>query len=365
MQTVADVKDRLGVAPTCAAMGVARSSFYRHQRPQPVSAPRRPSPRALSAAERAGALAVLHEPRFVDLAPAQVYTRLLDEDRYLCSERTLYRILADHQEVRERRDQLRHPVYQKPELLATAPNQVWSWDITKLLGPVKWTYYYLYVLLDIYSRYVPGWLLATQESAALATQLIAETCRRQAIDPGQLTTHSDRGPSMTSMSVALLLADLGVTKSLSRPHTSNDNPYSEAQFKTLKYRPEFPERFGSLQDGRGFCRTFFGWYNTEHHHSGIGMMTPAAVHYGQAPRIIAARQHTLDTAFARHPERFVSTPPRHQHVPQQAWINPPKAKPDLQIFPGSTLAMPTDLRVVIPINLLQTEVGPRTQRVVH
>jgi putative transposase len=365
MQTVADLKDRLGVAPTCAALGVARASFYRQQQPQPVSAPRRPSPRALSAAERAGALAVLHEPRFVDLAPAQVYTRLLDEDRYLCSERTLYRILAANQEVRERRDQLRHPVYQKPELLATAPNQVWSWDITKLLGPVKWTYYYLYVLLDIYSRYVPGWLLATQESAALAKHLIAETCRRQAIDPGQLTTHSDRGPSMTSTSVALLLADLGVTKSLSRPHTSNDNPYSEAQFKTLKYRPEFPERFGSLQDGRGFCRTFFGWYNTEHHHSGIGMLTPAAVHYGQAPGIIAARQQTLDTAFLLHPERFVSNPPLHQQVPPQAWINPPKAKTDLPVFPGSTIAMPTDLRVVLPMNLLQTEVGPRTQRVVH
>ncbi len=235
----------------------------------------------------------------------------------------------------------------------------------KLLGPVKWTYYYLYVLLDIYSRYVPGWLLATQESAALAKQLIAETCRRQAIDPGRLTAHSDRGPSMTSTSVALLLADLGVTKSLSRPQTSNDNPYSEAQFKTLKYRPDFPERFGSLQDGRGFCRKFFGWYNTEHHHSGIGMMTPAAVHYGQAPRIIAARQHTLDAAFALHPERFVSNPPRHQHVPQQAWINPPRAKTELQIAPGSTIAMPADLRVVIPMNLLQTEVGPRTQRVVH
>jgi putative transposase len=365
MQTVADLKERMGVAPTCAAMGLARSSFYRHQRPQAVSAPRRTPPRALSPTERETALAVLHEPRFVDLAPAQVYTRLLDEGRYLCSERTLYRILAENQEVRERRDQLRHPVYQKPELLATAPNQVWSWDITKLLGPVKWTYYYLYVLLDIYSRYVPGWLLATQESAALAKQLIAETCRRQEIDPGQLTTHSDRGPAMTSTSVALLLADLGVTKSLSRPQTSNDNPYSEAQFKTLKYRPEFPDRFGSLQDGRGFCRTFFGWYNTAHHHSGIGMMTPAAVHYGRAPLIIAARQHTLDTAFALHPERFVRNPPRHQEVPQQAWINPPKAKTDLQVAPGSTIATPANPRVVVPMNLLQTEVSPLTKRVVH
>ena len=365
MQTVADVKARLGVAPTCAAMGVARSSFYRHQHPQVVSAPRRTPPRALSPTERETALAVLHEPRFVDLAPAQVYTRLLDEARYLCSERTLYRILEANQEVRERRDQLRHPVYQKPELLATAPNQVWSWDITKLLGPVKWTYYYLYVLLDIYSRYVPGWLLATQESAALAKQLIAETCRRQGIDPGQLTTHSDRGPAMTSTSIAVLLADLGVTKSLSRPQTSNDNPYSEAQFKTLKYRPDFPDRFGSLQDGRGFCRTFFGWYNTAHHHSGIGMMTPEAVHYGRAPRIIAARQQTLDTAFALHPERFVRNPPRHQDVPNQAWINPPKAKPELQVAPGSTIVSPADLRSAVPMNLLQTEVSPLIKRVVH
>jgi putative transposase len=346
-------------------MGVARSSFYRYQHPQPVSAPRRTPPRALSALERQRALTVLHEPRFADLAPAQVYTRLLDEDRYLCSERTLYRILAANTEVRERRDQLRHPVYQKPELLATAPNQVWSWDITKLLGPVKWTYYYLYVLLDIFSRYVTGWMLATQESNALAKHLIEETCRRQGIAPGQLTTHSDRGPSMTSKPVALLLADLGVTKSFSRPHTSNDNPYSEAHFKTLKYRPNFPDRFGSLQDGRGFCQTFFGWYNTEHHHSGIGMMTPEAVHYGRAPRIIAARQHTLDTAFALHPQRFVRNPPRHQEVPHQAWINPPKAKTDRQVAPGSTIVMPADLRVVIPMNLLQTEVRPLTKRVVH
>jgi putative transposase len=353
------------IAPTCAALGLARASFYRHQRPPAMRAARRPSPRALSALERAGALAVLHEPRFVDLAPAQVYTRLLDDNRYLCSERTLYRILAANTEVRERRDQLRHPVYQKPELLATAPNQVWSWDITKLLGPVKWTYFYLYVLLDIYSRYVTGWMLATQESHALAQQLIEETCRRQGIAPGQLTTHSDRGPSMTSKPVALLLADLGVTKSFSRPHTSNDNPYSEAQFKTLKYRPEFPARFGSLQDGRGYCQTFFGWYNTEHHHSGIGMMTPEAVHYGRAPRILAARQQTLDTAFAGHPERFVRHPPQHQPVRQQAWINPPKAKPDLQAAPGSTIAMLADLRVVIPMNLLQTEVRLLTKQVTH
>jgi putative transposase len=365
MLTIAEVKDRLGVAPTCAAMGLPRASFYRHQRPRPARAARRSPPRALSPVERQTALAVLHEPRFADLAPAQVYTRLLDEDRYLCSERTLYRILDANKEVRERRDQLRHPVYQKPELLATAPNQVWSWDITKLLGPVKWTYFYLYVLMDIFSRYVVGWLLATQESSALAKQLISETCRRQGIDPGQLITHSDRGPSMTSKPVALLLADLGVTKSLSRPHTSNDNPYSEAHFKTLKYRPDFPDRFGSIQHGRSYCRPFFNWYNTEHHHSGIGMMTPEAVHYGRAPMIIAARQKTLDHAFALNPERFVRNPPRHQEVPLQAWINPPKPKTDLQVDPGSTIAMSADPRVVPSMNLLQTEVNQPTKRVVH
>lgn len=360
IQSVTDLKDRLGVAPTCSALGLARASFYRHQRPQPVRAARRRPPRALSPAERQDALAVMHEPRFADLAPAQVYTRLLDEDRYLCSERTLYRILEANKEVRERRDQLRHPMYQKPELLASAPNQVWSWDITKLLGPVKWTYFYLYVLMDIFSRYVVGWLLAMQESAALAKQLIAETCLRQGVDPGQLIAHSDRGPSMTSKSVALLLADLGVIKSLSRPYTSNDNPYSEAHFKTLKYRPDFPDRFGCIQDGRGHCRQFFGWYNTEHHHSGIGMMTPEAVHYGRAPVIIAARQKTLDQAFALHPERFVRNPPSHQEVPQHVWINPPKAKPELHVPQGPTISTQADLR-----NLLQTEVSPQTKRVLH
>ena len=365
MRTVVEVKDRLGVAPTCAAMGLPRASFYRNQRPRPVQTPRPSPPRALSPEERQTAMLVLHDPRFVDLAPAQVYTRLLDQDRYLCSERTLYRILDANKEVRERRDQLRHPVYQKPELLASAPNQVWSWDITKLLGPVKWTYFYLYVLMDIFSRYVTGWLLATQESAALAKQLIAETCRRQGIDPGQLITHSDRGPSMTSKTVALLLADLGVTKSLSRPHTSNDNPYSEAHFKTLKYRPDFPDRFGSIQDGREFCRKFFDWYNAEHYHSGIGMMTPEAVHYGRAPMIIAERQKTLDKAYALHPERFVRNPPLHQEVPQHVWINPPPEKTKRQDAPGSTISFPDNPRVGVSMNLLETEVSQPTKRVVH
>jgi putative transposase len=366
-QTVAELKDRLGIAPTCAALGLPRASYYRSQRPRLAPALRRSPPRALSSAERQAALALLHEPRFVDLAPAQVYTRLLDEGRYLCSERTLYRILEANKEVRERRDQLRHPVYQKPELLATTPNQVWSWDITKLLGPVKWTYFYLYVLLDIFSRYVVGWLLATLESGILAKQLIAESCRRQGIDPGQLTIHSDRGPSMTSKPVALLLGDLGVTKSVSRPYVSDDNPYSEAHFKTFKYRPDFPERFGSLQHGRSHCRPFFHWYNTEHHHSGIGMMTPEAVHYGRAPMILAARQTILDSAFALRPERFVRNPPRHQQVPQEAWINPPKPKSALEVAPGSTIAAPPDQRVRAAMNLLQTEVNPQllTKGVLH
>jgi putative transposase len=268
-------------------------------------------------------LEVLHQPRFVDLAPAEIYATLLDDGRYLCSERTLYRVLAENAEVRERRDQLRHPAYAAPQLLATRPNQLWSWDITKLLGPAKWTYYYLYVLLDVFSRYVVGWLLAQEESARLAEQLIAESCERQEIVPGQLTVHADRGPAMTSKPVALLLADLGVTKSHSRPHVSNDNPFSESQFKTLKYRPDFPERFGSLEHGRSFCRDFFGWYNTEHHHVGLGLFTPHDVHYGLAEAKRAQRARVLAEAFARHPERFPRGLPQPRAVPSAVWINPP------------------------------------------
>jgi putative transposase len=236
----------------------------------------------------------------------------------------MYRLLDGHQEVKERRDQLRHPSYSKPELLATAPNQVWSWDITKLLGPVKWTYFYLYVILDIFSRYVVGWMIAGQEAKALAQKLIQETVEKQNIRPGQLTIHADRGSSMKSQPVALLLSDLGVTKTHSRPHTSDDNPYSEAQFKTLKYRPDFPERFGSLEDARAFCQDFFCWYNTEHHHSGIGLMTPHVVHYGLAQEVSKARQKVLLAAYETHPERFVKKVPAPLALPQAAWINPPK-----------------------------------------
>jgi putative transposase len=244
----------VGTAAACRAMGVARATLYRRRRPSPPNPgdrPKRRQPRALDEAERRGVLDLLHSPRFVDKAPAAVYAALLDEGAYHCSIRTMYRILHDAREVRERRNQLRHPKYKKPELLATAPNQVWSWDITKLLGPAKWTYYYLYVILDIYSRYAVGWMLASCESADLAKRLIRETIEKENVDPDGLTIHSDRGPAMKSHTVAQLMATLGVTKSHSRPHVSNDNPFSESQFKTLKYRPEFPDRFGSQEDARG------------------------------------------------------------------------------------------------------------------
>jgi putative transposase len=323
MQTVTEMASRLGVAPTCAALALPRATYYRGQKPRPEPKPRPASVRALPPEERDQVLAVLHEPRFVDLAPAQVYATLLDEDRYLCSERTFYRVLAANAEVRERRDQLRHPHYAAPELLATRPNELWSWDITKLLGPTKWTYYYLYVVLDVFSRYVVGWLLAHRESAALAEKLIAESCERQGIVPGQLTVHADRGPAMTSKPVALLLADLGVTKSHSRPHVSNDNPFSEAQFKTMKYRPEFPDRFGSLEHGRSFCGDFFPWYNTEHHHVGLGLFTPHDVHYGLAETKREQRALVLAEAFAKNSERFPHVRPQPKAVPSAVWINPP------------------------------------------
>jgi len=277
-------------------------------------------------------LGVLHSEKFVDKAPQEVYAALLDEGQYVCSIRTMYRILEANQEVKERRNQLRHPVYQKPELLATAPNQVWSWDITKLLGPVKWSYFYLYVILDIFSRYVVGWMIASREANALAQKLIQETIEKQIIQPGQLTIHADRGSSMKSKPVALLLSDLGVTKTHSRPHTSDDNPYSEAQFKTLKYRPDFPERFGSLEDARAFCQAFFNWYNTGHHHSGIGLMTPHAVHYGLAQEVFQAREKVLLAAYEMHPERFVRKVPAPLSLPQAAWINPPKPTTENENF---------------------------------
>jgi putative transposase len=236
----------------------------------------------------------------------------------------MYRILKKADESRERRNQAKHPAYSPPELLATAPNEVWSWDITKLKGPGKWQYYSLYVIMDIYSRYAVGWMIADRESSTLASRLIYEACRKQGIEPGQLTLHADRGSSMKSKPVALLLSDLGVVKSHSRPHVSDDNPYSESQFKTLKYSPEFPDRFGSIEDARAFCREFFDWYNIGHRHWGIGLMTPEAVHHGKAEQITAVRGETLSRAFHAHPERFVKGRPKPPAVPDAAWINKPK-----------------------------------------
>jgi putative transposase len=328
METVFAVAPEIGLASACRALGVSRATAYRHRSPTPPAAThsRRRSPLALSDEERAAVLAELHAERFVDASPAAVYATLLDEGTYLASERTMYRLLASNAEVRERRNQLRHPAYARPELLATGPNELWSWDITKLKGPATWTWFYLYVLLDVFSRYVPGWMVATAESAALAERLIADSVARQGIAGDQLTIHADRGSSMRSRPVALLLADLGIAKSHSRPHVSNDNPYSEAQFKTLKYRPGFPARFGSLEDARTFCRSFFTWYNTEHRHSGIALYTPADVHHGRVPDLERARADVLAGAYATHPERFVRRPPRPPELPTAVWINPPATK---------------------------------------
>jgi putative transposase len=314
----------LGVATACDILQVPRSGVYRARQPQPAPRPKSEPVRALSPAERDVIHHTLNSARFEDQAPREVYATLLDEGTYLGSPSTMYRVLAEHTEVRERRDQLRHPAYAKPELLATRPNQVWSWDITKLLGPTKWTYYYLYVILDIFSRCVVGWLIADRESGALAELLIAETCAKQHIDRDQLTIHADNGGPMIAKPVALLMSDLGVAPSHSRPHVSNDNPFSEAQFKTLKYQPNFPERFGSLLEARTWAQTFFAWYNTEHHHSGIGFMTPAAVHSGTAAGLFAQRQQTLTAAYTAHPERFVNGRPVPPALPTAVWINPPQ-----------------------------------------
>ena len=336
MDAVLRLSLTVGVESACDALGVARASFYR-RRPlfgppgaESIPAPvvRSTSPRALSSTERDGVLDVLNSERFQDCAPAAIHAALLDDGRYLCSVRTMYRVLEENGPIRDRRDQLVHPQYQKPELLATAPNQLWSWDITKLRGPVKWTYFYLYVILDVFSRYVVGWMLAPRESAELAGKLIGDTCRKQNIQPDTLGLHADRGSAMRSKPVALLLADLSVTKTHSRPYTSNDNPYSESQFRTMKYRPEFPDRFGCLQDGRSFCQTFFAWYNDEHRHSGIGMMTPAMVHHGLAVAVRENRQLALDAAYAAHPERFVRKAPSAAPLPKEVWINKPLSSDD-------------------------------------
>lgn len=326
MGMVQEPAAKVGKVAACDALDVPRASLYRWGAPKADPAPQpRPTPaRAMSAEEKQVVLDTLHSDRFVDRAPQEVYATLLDEGVYLCSTRTMYRILDEAEEVKERRNQRRHPEHKKPELVAKGPNQVWSWDITKLKGPLKGIWYHLYVILDIFSRYAVGWVVAHVESGKIAERLILASCGKQGIRPGDLTVHSDRGSSMGSKPVALLLADLGLTKSQSRPRVSNDNPYSESQFKTLKYCPEFPDRFGSIEDSRIFCRAFFAWYNMEHRHSGIGLMTPHAVHYGLAARMTQARQLTLFGAYAKHPERFVKGRPVPPRLPEAAWINRPR-----------------------------------------
>lgn len=326
MAAAAKVASVHGVSKACRLTGVARSSLYRRVA-LPVYGPKprpTPHPRALSDEERSAVLEAANSSRFVDAAPASIVATLLDEGTYLASERTFYRVLKANGQARERRRQLTHPAYVRPELLATSPNELWSWDITRLRGPAKWTYYQLYWILDVFSRYAVGWMVAHRESAALAERLIAETIAKQEISPGELTIHADRGSSMRSRPVAYLLAELGVTKSHSRPHTSNDNPYSEAAFKTMKYRPTFPERFGSIQDARAFCRGFFEWYNAVHRHSGIAMMTPEQVHYGRAGEVSERRAKVLAEAYNTHPERFVSGMPAPAELPGAVWINPPR-----------------------------------------
>jgi putative transposase len=324
-RTVEELTPILGTSSACRALGASPATIYRHRRPPQPRAPKpRPAPpRALSDAEREAVLEQLHGERFADCAPAQVYATLLDEGQYLCSERTMYRLLEANGEVRERRAQLTHPAYAKPELLAERPNEVWSWDISKLKGPAKWSSFYLYVILDIFSRYVVAWTVQYREEKEVAKALIAQAVEQQQIKPGTLTVHADRGSAMRSKPVAFLLADLGLTRTHNRPYTSSENPYSEAHFKTLKYRPEFPDRFQNIEQARDFCRGFFEHYNNHHRHSGIGLMTPAAVHHGHATQLHAQRQLVLDAAYGANPERFVRKAPTPPALPTAAWINKP------------------------------------------
>lgn len=321
---MSQLASQIGIKQTCAVLNIARSRVYRSRQPRPTPKPRPIPTHALSQAERQQVRHVLNSQRFMDKAPRQVYATLLDEGVYLCHWRTMYRILSVHDEIRERRLLRRHPTYPKPELLATCPNEVWSWDITKLRGGSKGVYYSLYTVLDIFSRCAVGWLIAEVESSDLARQLIAETARKQGIHPNQLTLHADNGSPMKGKPVTQLLVDLGVHRSHTRPHTSDDNPFSEAHFKTMKYHPSYPDRFQSLEDARAWARAFFEWYNHHHYHSGLHLLTPASVHYGEATDIQQARQAVMLTAYQAHPARFMGGVPRVKGAPSEVWINPPK-----------------------------------------
>jgi len=368
MASVVEPSPNAPLAPVLDALGLSRASFYRYRagvapaEREPVAAPAPQDPlpdrvsdaqrpftgsasvgracrvpdRSLSFAERQAVRDTLYGERFQDHTPTEVFATLLDEGTYLCSISTMYRILKADDATTPRSRARKHRHHARPELLATGPNQLWSWDITRLKGPRPWCYYYLYVIMDVYSRYVVGHMVAYRESNALARQLIDETLHQQQIGPGQLTIHADRGAAMTSKSVALLLSDLGVAKTHSRPQVSNDNPYSEAQFKTLKYRPDFPDRFGSIEQARSVCERLIDWYNGEHFHGGLALLAPAMVHYGQADLVIAHRQRHLDAAYARHPQRFVRQKPKHPEVPDAVWINPPATPTDTPDGAGYT-----------------------------
>ena len=330
--TVAELEPLVGVRQACVLTGRSRASHYRDAR-GPVHGP--PPPRCspankLSDAEFDALLDLLRSEEFVDLAPAQVWAILLDAGTYMASISTMYRVLRSQDEVRDRRRQATHPARVRPELVASGPNQVWSWDISKLKGPAKGVYYDLYVIIDIFSRYVVGWMVAPTETAELAKAFIAATIKAHGVTTEVLTIHADRGTSMTSKPVAVLLAELGVTRTHSRPHVSNDNPYSEAAFKTLKYCPAFPDRFGSIQDARAFCAEFFDYYNHHHRHSGIALHTPASMHFGTADDVQDARTHVLDAAYAANPRRFCNRRPTPPKLPTIAWINKPTITNDTQ-----------------------------------
>ena len=345
IQAAEELGKTIGVSRTCEVLGVPRSSLYQARQPKKSPAPRPTPERALSAEEKAEVRKTLNSERFWDSSPREVYATLLDEGRYHCHWRTMYRILEEYAEVRERRNQLQHPTYVKPELLATGPNQVWSWDITKLKGPTTWTYYYLYVILDIFSRYVVGWMIAGRETAKLAEELITATCAKEQIERDHLGLHADRGSPMKWETVAQLLIGLGVAKSHSRPYTPNDNPYSEAQFKTMKYQPGYPGRFNSLDEARAWAQSFFHWYNHEHHHTGLGLMTPAVVHHALADAVYSHRQRVLQAAYEAHPQRFVRGMPTPPELPKEVWINQPKA--DLSDAPSSHLEQASRQAVVV------------------
>jgi putative transposase len=323
METARSLAQDIGIKNACKNLGIPRASFYRHFNSADKPKQARSAPLALTESERSTILSILNSERFVDKSPHEIYAILLDEGKYYCSISTMYRILRKEQAVCERRKQRSKGNYVKPELLAVQPNQVWSWDISKLKASVKWSYFYLYVILDIFSRYVVGWMVADRESSTLAKSLIHTTCQRQKIQKNQLTLHADRGSSMKSKPVAFLLSDLGITKTHNRPYTSNDNPYSESQFKTLKYCPKFPQRFGCIQDAKVFCRQFFKWYNNEHRHSGINFLTPSMVHHGCAENVLAERNTILQSAFDLHPSRFKYKKPSAGFLPKAAWINKP------------------------------------------